>query len=151
MPFFFLSTPSDFLILLARWRLAGERGLHMTNTQTEEQANPHPTFLKAWLPETSRRCCRYSSPLPAFPLVNRSAKGEYVEARLMLPSEAACGSLPSRRAQEGGEKVEEHPVGPGGCSGHQVLLAGLTSSVPARMRYSPEIYRTLIFGNMLYI
>lgn len=35
--------------------------------------------------------------------------------------------------------------------GHQVLLAGLTSSVPAQMRYSPEIYRTLIFGNMLYI
>lgn len=71
MPFItFLSAPSDFLIPLAGWRLVGERGAHKTNKETEEQARPHPTFLKAWLSGISScRWLQICKPLGSFSIL----------------------------------------------------------------------------------
>lgn len=87
----FLSTQSNFSILLARWRLVGERGSYKMNKQTKAQAQT-PSYLLEGLAASNflwqvaadaKTSCKH------FHSVNGTAKGKLVEAGFMFPSEPA--------------------------------------------------------------
>lgn len=74
----------------------------------------------------------------------------------MFQSEPARGPPLLMKSSGGGEKVEEWNgawklLCPQGAAGWVNLLSACPDALQLSTVTSPEIYRTLIFGNMLYI